>query len=85
MDENVNEKSWCDHCGKNEQIFYGEISRDNFCRWLFSEQNVGSKVLCHNFKGYDSYPILQYLYRNGVLPEVIMTGSKFMSIDVPPV
>ena len=58
MDENVNEKSWCDHCGKKEQIFYGENSRDDFCRWLFSEQIVSSKVLCHNFKGYDSYPIL---------------------------
>ena len=49
----------------------------------FSEDNMGAKVICHNFKGYDSYPIFQYLYKNAILPEVITSGSKFMSIDVP--
>ena len=39
--------------------------------------------MCHNFKGYYSYSILQILHDNAVLPEVITTGSKFMSISVP--
>ncbi|CAG2214664.1 unnamed protein product [Mytilus edulis] len=82
-DSKVDKTSYCDSCGKHEHIFSGESSRDDFCRWLFTEKNAGSKVLCHNFKGYDSYPILQYLYKNAILPEVIVTGSKFMSIDVP--
>lgn len=49
----------------------------------FSEENVGATVICHNFKGYDSYPILQYLRDHAVLPEVITTGSKYMSINIP--
>jgi len=76
MDENVNKSSRCDVCGQNENVFVGDTARDDFCRWLFSEYNAGAKVLCHNFKSYDSYPILQYLYKHAILPEVIMTGVK---------
>ena len=83
MTDEVDSGTHCEKCGQNEYIFRGETTRDDFCRWLFSEENSGAKVLCHNFKGYDSYPILQYLYQNGVLPEVIKSGSKFMSIDIP--
>jgi hypothetical protein len=83
MDQNVNKSSRCDVCGQNENVFVGDTAREDFCRWLFSEYNAGAKVLCHNFKSYDSYLILQYLYKHAILPEFIMTGSKFMSIDVP--
>ncbi|CAG2240191.1 unnamed protein product [Mytilus edulis] len=69
MSNEVGSSTSCQKCCQNENIFKGEIARDDFCRWLFSETNRGAKVLCHNFKGYDSYPILQYLYQNGVLPE----------------
>ena len=67
---------------KRESFCWG-YSRDDFCRWGFSEYNAGAKVLWHSLKSYDSYPILQYLYKHAILPEVIMTGSKFISIDVP--
>ena len=30
-----------------------------------------------------TYPILKYMHNNAVLPEVITTGSNFMSISVP--
>ena len=83
LEGEVDAESWCSRCGKNEHVFGGETTRDDFCRWLFSEENVGAKVLCHNFKGYDSYPILRYLYCNAILHEVVVTGSKFMCIDVP--
>ncbi|WAR23027.1 hypothetical protein MAR_036696 [Mya arenaria] len=73
----------CDHCGKNELVFKGEQTTQQFCQWLFSEENVSATVICHNFKGYDSYPILQYLHDNAILPEVITNGTKFMSIKVP--
>ena len=51
--------------------------------WLFSAENYGATVLCHNFKGYDSYPVLKYLHENAILPKVMTTGSKYMSIEVP--
>lgn len=75
--------SICPSCGTNERIFDGPNTRDDFCKWLFSEENKDAKVICHNFKGYDSYPIMSYLYENGILPEVIMNGSKLMCLDVP--
>lgn len=83
MDTELHSTSECDHWGKNELIFSGPDTTETFCKWLLSEQNYGAKVLCHNFKEYDSYPILQYLYKNSILPEVITTGSKFLSIYVP--
>ncbi|XP_052761746.1 uncharacterized protein LOC128204370 [Mya arenaria] len=79
----VSPQSTCHACGKNEQVFRGTETTDTFCKWLFSEENAGATVICHNFKGYDSYPILQYLNDNAVLPKVITTGSKYMSIEVP--
>lgn len=63
----------------NEHAF----ATDMFCHWLFSEDNVGDTVTCHNFKGYDSYPILLYLHENGFLPEVITTESKYLSNNIP--
>ena len=38
--------------------------------------------LSYNFKGYDSYFILRYLYDNAILPQVILNGAKVMSIEV---
>ena len=54
-----------------------------FCQWLLSEEYYGANVLCHNFKGYDCYWILQYLCKHSILPEVITTGSTYLSIYVP--
>lgn len=79
----VTSASVCKACGKNEHTFHGPETTDEFCKWLFSENNAGATVICHNFKGYDSYPILHYLHDHAVLPKVITTGSKYMSINVP--
>ncbi len=82
LDTPVTATSWCKTCGKNAQTFQGNDTCNTFCKWLFSEENAGATVICHNFKGYDSYPILQYLHDNAILPEVITTGSKYMSVKV---
>ncbi len=67
----------------NEHVFRGENTKDNFCEWLFQKENAGSIVMAHNFQGYDGYFILQYLHKNGVVPEVIMRGAKLLTIYVP--
>ena len=72
----------CDHCGQREYIFRGESTLDDFCLWLFSEENYDSTVLCHNFQRYDSYPILQYLYKNAIVPTIIPNGAKIMSLTI---
>ena len=73
----------CELCGQREYIFAGENSLNDFCEWLFSEENYNVTVLCHNFQGYDSYPILQYLYQNAITPFVVANGAKIMSLTVP--
>lgn len=83
LTNDITATSVCDNCGENEQVFRGPSTTDDFCRWLFSEVNTGCTAICHNFKAYDSYPVLEYLHRNAILPEVITTGSKFMSIFIP--
>ncbi|XP_060588537.1 uncharacterized protein LOC132743952 [Ruditapes philippinarum] len=79
----VTSSSKCSQCGPNEWVFSGSNTIESFCKWLFTVENKGATVLCHNFKGYDSYPIMNFLYDNAILPEVITTGSKYMSIVVP--
>ncbi|XP_062578112.1 uncharacterized protein LOC134240005 [Saccostrea cucullata] len=82
-EDEIDHQSFCDICQYKERIFKGPNTRDDFCKWLFSEENEESRIFCHNFRGYDSYPIVSYMYENAILPEVIMNGSKFMSIKVP--
>ena len=38
--------------------------------------------MAHNFQGYDSYFILQYLRENGVKNDVIMRGAKVLTLSV---
>ena len=73
----------CENCGQREHVFRGENTLEEFCQWLFAEDNYDSTVLCHNFQGYDSYPILQYLYKNAIVPTIIANGAKIMSLTVP--
>ena len=79
----MNESEKCDLCGQREMVFRGENTLDYFCQWLFSEENYKATVLCHNFQGYDSYPILQYLYKHAIQPTVIPNGAKMMCLTVP--
>ncbi|XP_045197429.2 uncharacterized protein LOC123552109 [Mercenaria mercenaria] len=83
MQKEVTASSTCSSCGPNERVFLGSDTLESFCKMLFTDENKGATVLCHNFKGYDSYPIMKFLYNNAILPEVITTGSKYMSIVVP--
>ena len=83
MQSDVSQTSTCVDCGSNQMMFDGSNTVDTFCKWLFSKANKGATAICHNFKGYDSYPILQYLYANGVLPKIVPSGAKNMSIEVP--
>ena len=83
LTKEITPSSYCPKCGANEMVFSGPDTATNFCQWLFTEENRGATVICHNFKGYDSYPIMSYLHANAILPDVITTGSKYMSISVP--
>ena len=74
----------CNTCGEEKQkVFKGETCRDDFCSWLLGDdKHKYSVCIAHNMQGYDGYFILQYLYENAVLPEVIMNGGKAMMIRI---
>ena len=79
----MDKETQCNRCEKREQVFSGDNILNAFCEWLFSDKNYQVTVLCHNFQGYDSYPILQYLYKNSVLPNVVANGAIIMSLTMP--
>ena len=65
-------------------VFKGGECMEEFCLWLLREErHKHARVFAHNLKGYDGYFILQFLYDNGIKPNVIMNGAKVMSITVP--
>ena len=72
----------CAHCGPREKVFRGPRTKEDFCDWLFSGEHEGAVCLCHNFRGYDSYFILQYCYDQVMLPELVMNGAKVMCMEV---
>ena len=51
-------------------------------RTAFTDEHAGCTVMAHNFQGYDSYFILQYLRDQGVKYDVIMRGGKTLSLTV---
>ena len=46
--------------------FQGDNTRNEFCEWLFTTEHANCTVMAHNFQGYDSYFVLQYLREHGV-------------------
>ena len=67
----------------DEWVFEGDETKNEFCEWLFTKEHANCVILAHNFQGYDSYFILQFLHENGVVPEVIMRGAKVLTLFVP--
>ena len=67
----------------DEQIFRGENTTVDFCKWLFTVDHQGCIVVAHNFQGYDGYFIQNYLNKNAVKYEVILRGAKILSMTVP--
>ena len=83
MNEDISPTSTCSKCGPNEVVFTGEETVDMFCKWLFSKQNKHTQLYAHSLRSYDSFLILDYLYKNAIIPSIIPNGSKNMSIEVP--
>ncbi|KAJ8034639.1 hypothetical protein HOLleu_21562 [Holothuria leucospilota] len=61
---------------KKQVIFQGPNTKREFCEWLVAPPRNNSTCIAHNFKRFDGYFILQHLYDNGVVPEIITNGAK---------
>ena len=57
--------------------------KDEFCECLFTRENANTIFIAHNFQACDGHFILQYLYKNDIVPEVITRGAKILSLTVP--
>ena len=66
-----------------EKLFDGSDTVREFCEWLFSKEHQGCIVVAHNFQGYDSYFIQDFLNKNAIMYEVILRGAKILSMTIP--
>ncbi len=48
----------------DEWVFEGDNTQNEFCEWLFQQEQANCVVMAHNFQGYHSYFILQFLREN---------------------
>ena len=73
----------CPTCGIREHIFRGDDTADSFCEWLLSgEEHAGVIAIAHNARAYDAQFIQDYCFRNAIAPNVILNGSKLLSLTV---
>ncbi|KAK3750409.1 hypothetical protein QZH41_016969 [Actinostola sp. cb2023] len=75
----TNHDGRCEQCEERQMVF---STIDAFCTWLFRPEHQNSIVFAHNFMGYDSYFLLEWLCVRGQRPEVVMRGAKCMYMYV---
>ncbi|KAK3742921.1 hypothetical protein QZH41_004491 [Actinostola sp. cb2023] len=73
----------CTFCGRERLHVFDTM--EAFGRCFMGPENETLRLymfLAHNFKGYDSYPILEWLIREHYLPNGIYQGAKIMMMTV---
>ncbi|KAK3718098.1 hypothetical protein QZH41_017202 [Actinostola sp. cb2023] len=73
----------CAFCGRERLHVFDTVAA--FGLWLLGPDRevLGLYTfLAHNFKGYDSYPLLEWLIGEGYLPNCIYQGAKVMMMTV---
>ena len=74
----------CQDSGDNFHVFKGEQCVDDFIGFLERLSDNGNQpltVLAHNFKGYDSYPIIDALNRRRLDFQQLRTGGKVINLQ----
>ena len=69
-------------CGQREKVFKGKECKNNFCKWLISDQHKNFTVIAHNGKAYDLHFIFAYCIRNVLSPTVILNGTKILYMAI---
>src|SRR5437867_4626276 len=82
MCKNKEKLGECARCGENHQIFRGPSCLDDFCNFLFGLGYKNVIAIAHNAKGFDSQFLMQYLFRQGIKPEIINRGTEIMALRV---
>ena len=68
---------------KEVALFQGEDTVKEFCQWLLTPEHKGCIAIAHNFQGYDSYFIINFLNENAIHYEIIYRGAKCLSMTIP--
>ena len=71
------------------EVFEGDTCLEEFLDWLraqtqTNDPNVQRQVIAvaHNFQGYDSYFVLDELYKQCICPQQIVNGAKILSMEI---
>ena len=71
------------------EVFEGNTCLEEFLDWLraqtqTNDPNVQRQVIAvaHNFQGYDSYFVLDELYKQCICPQQIVNGAKILSMEI---
>lgn len=77
----------CEGCGEERSVCYlGPTAMAQFCDWLLNttrgdaDERFDTICFAHNFKAFDSMPLLAYIFGQNIVPELIMTGCKVMGL-----
>jgi len=65
--------------------FKGESCIEDFVKWVEDLQEMSGRkliVVAHNFKGYDSYFLLEEYYNQMILPKQLVNGAKILFMSV---
>jgi hypothetical protein len=73
-------KEFCCDCQRQQLIFKGSTTLQDFGTWLFSGKNKGAIAIAHNAQSYDLYLIMDFVHANGIKPELIQNGKKILCL-----
>ena len=62
--------------------FEGSTCIPDFLDWLMKVGEYKLTVLAHNSQGFDSYLILDELYKQYIVPDQIVNGAKILSLSI---
>ena len=68
-------------CGLRRASFFGEGCETRFCDFVFNDSFTNYSVIFHNFQGYDSYFLMNYICQHGFSPLVLYRGSKILAAN----
>jgi hypothetical protein len=70
----------CD-CEREQFVFKGESTLNDFCEWLFGGTNDKCIAIAHNAQAYDLHLIMPYIHNLGIKPTIIQNGKKILCLE----
>ncbi len=73
----------CTICGDNRgnYAFYGPDCAKQFGDFLFAPEHKGFVAVAHNGQGFDNQFLANYVFDQGIIPEMITNGLKIMCLE----